>query len=102
MYQKLCGLQILEPGYKKSCITPQPIKGIAEAGAAVKTVYGILACKWSYNDKQFIAEITVPCNTSAVVRLPGKEEFTLGSGVYRYEYSIELDFKVPCISIPNW
>ena len=103
MYQKLCGIQIIEPGYKKSCIAPMPIKGITEAGASVKTAYGVLACKWSYKDSRFSVEIAVPCNSTAVVRLPGKsEEFTLGSGIYSYEYSMELNFNVPNILIPKW
>jgi alpha-L-rhamnosidase len=91
MYQKIGGLSILEPGYKKSRIAPMPVKGITGASASIKTVYGELSCRWRCENKLFTVDITVPCNTSAVVRLPGKEEeFTLGSGSYHYEYPTEL------------
>ena len=88
MYQKLAGLQIIEPGYKKSRIAPAPVKGITEAHASIKTVYGLLVCKWSYKENRFVVDIVVPCNTSALVLLPGREdEFTVGSGAYHYEYN---------------
>jgi alpha-L-rhamnosidase len=91
MYQKIGGLLIIEPGYKKSRIAPMPIKGITWAKTAIKTMYGELSCRWQCINKMFTVDITVPCNTSAMVRLPGKEkEFTLGSGSYHYEYLTEF------------
>ncbi|MDR0495807.1 MAG: glycoside hydrolase family 78 protein [Treponema sp.] len=86
IYQKLSGLSIIEPGYKKSRIAPMPIAGITRAKAVLKTVYGTLSCEWRHENNVFCMDITVPCNTTALVRLPGKdEEFTAGSGTYRYE-----------------
>ena len=86
MYQKLGGLQIVKPGYKKSRIAPMPIQGIDSAKAVVKTVYGILSCEWKRENGKLSVDITVPCNTSAVVKLPGKKkEFIVGSGNYHYK-----------------
>ncbi|GHV81845.1 alpha-L-rhamnosidase [Spirochaetia bacterium] len=91
MYQKIGGLSIVEPGYKKSRIAPMPIKGITHASTSIKTVYGELSCRWQCKDNMFTVDITVPCNTSALVNLPGKdEEITLGSGSYHYEYPTDL------------
>jgi alpha-L-rhamnosidase len=89
MYQKLGGLQIVEPGYKKSRVAPMPIRGIDRVKASLKTVYGTLSCQWRRNGVGFMVDINIPSNTSAIVRLPGREgEFILGSGVYNYEYRV--------------
>jgi alpha-L-rhamnosidase len=86
MYQKLSGLNIIEPAYKKSRIAPMPIAGITRAKSVLKTAYGTLSCEWRYEKDVFCMDITVPCNTTALVKLPGKdEEFAVGSGTYRYE-----------------
>jgi alpha-L-rhamnosidase len=102
MYQKLGGLQIAEAGYKKSRIAPLPVKGITRAETAIKTVYGELSCKWQCKNKVFTVDITVPCNTSAEVRLPGKTEtFTLGSGSYHYEYPTDISLEMDRYSMES-
>jgi len=91
MYQRIGGISIIEPGYRKSRIAPLPVKGITSASTLIKTVYGELSCRWQCRNKMFTVDITVPCNTSAVVNLPGKDEtLTLGSGSCHYEYPTEL------------
>jgi alpha-L-rhamnosidase len=91
MVQKLGGLNIVEPGYKKSRIAPMPIKGITRAAAELDTPYGKLSCAWDCRDGQLYVDIAVPANTTAEVTLPDKNEtFTLGSGSYHYEYPTEL------------
>ena len=86
MYQKPGGLCIIEPGYKKSRIAPMPIPGITNVKASVNTVYGRLSCAWKLDNKLFSMDISVPCNTGAVVKLPGRdEEFSAGSGTWHYE-----------------
>jgi alpha-L-rhamnosidase len=91
MVQKLAGINILEPGYKKIRIEPMPIKGITFVEASLKTAYGLLSVRWECKDNTFKANITVPVNTTAVVKLPDKEEeLTLGSGVHHFEYPTEM------------
>jgi alpha-L-rhamnosidase len=61
-----------------------------------------LSCRWQWKDKHFTVDVTVPCNTTAVIRLPGKdEEFTLGSGSYHYEYPTELVLEVDRYSMES-
>ena len=90
MAQKLGGLNLVEAGYKKSRIEPMPIKGITQATASIKTVYGLLSCSWECKSGIFTADISVPCNTTAIIALPGKEEVHVGSGNYHYEYETDL------------
>jgi alpha-L-rhamnosidase len=93
MYKKLGGIELLEPGYKKSRIAPRPIKGIPQMKTALQTVYGELSCNLECKNKRMVIDIRVPANTTAVICLPEKnEEFLVGSGDYHYEYDTELSF----------
>ncbi len=93
MHRKLCGLEIMEPGYKKAKIAPRPIKGIPCMKASIQTIYGELSCSLECKNKKFIIDIRVPANTTAAVCLPEREEVTVGSGDYHYEYATELSFE---------
>ena len=95
IYQEMCGLQCLEPGYKKARIAPRLIKGIPEVNASLETVYGQLSCSISCKNGKIRAEIHVPENTTAELSLPEQEELTVGSGSYCFEYETELSFEKP-------
>ena len=93
IYHELLGLKILEPGYKKSRIAPRLIKGIPEMKGSIETVYGTLGCEIRCVDHQYVADIVIPENTTAVVCLPERDEEVLGSGRYHYEYGTESTFE---------
>jgi alpha-L-rhamnosidase len=95
MYERLAGISMAEPGYKKSRIAPLPIKGITCVEASLETPYGRLACKWKWENCRFTVDIEVPANTTALIRLPGREdEFENGSGAYHYEYETEMELEI--------
>lgn len=90
MYQRIAGIRLLEPGYKKSRIAPEFIRGITWAKGSLETVYGTLSCAWSCENKKIKVDIVIPANTTATIKLPEKEEeLELGSGVYQYCYDTE-------------
>lgn len=92
MHQKLAGIQILEPGYKKFRIKPEFIKGISWAKASYNSVYGLIESSWMCEHGEITIDITIPVNTRAEVYLPEKNEvIELGSGKYHYEYPTETD-----------
>lgn len=102
MYQRLSGLQIVEPGYKKSRIAPEFIKGINYAKGKVETIYGTLACEWSCKDKKITVDIRVPANTTAIIKLPEREdEFLVGSGIYHYSYNTETVLEIDKYSMES-
>lgn len=102
MYEKLAGLQIIEPGYKKSKIYPQFIKGITNAKAAIETVYGRLSCSWICKDGKIIVDIEIPANTTAIINLPEKKDsFEVGSGIYHYEYETDTNLEVEKYSMAS-
>lgn len=92
IFHDLCGLDNLEPGYKKSRIAPRLIKGIPQMKASLETVYGTLSCEITCLNHQYTVEIEIPGNTTAVVSLPEQEETVLGSGHYQFEYATESSF----------
>ena len=94
VYHDLLGLQLVEPGYKKSRIAPRMILGIPEMQGYIDTVYGRLSCAISCLDYKYTIDITVPANTTAIVALPEQEERELGSGSYHFEYATQSTFVI--------
>lgn len=92
MFHKLLGIDLIEPGYKKSSIAPRLIKGIPSMEGYIDTAYGKISCGISCFDNQYVIDIEIPANTTAIVSLPEKEEVELGSGNYHYEYRTESVF----------
>lgn len=92
MHRNLGGLSSLAPGYKKSRIAPRLITGIPEVEASLETVYGKLSCSISCRKGKYRIDIQVPPNTTALVSLPEREEFRVGSGRYHYEYETKASF----------
>jgi alpha-L-rhamnosidase len=71
MFQHLGGLQIVEPGYKKSRIAPLIGQGgLNNARCAIKTPYGLLASEWKLTNGKLTLAVTVPASTSAEVVIP--------------------------------
>lgn len=95
LYTKLCGLEILEPGYKRFALCPQFIKGITHAELEYESVYGKIAVAWVCVDGKITVDVTVPANTTAELTLPETDEkLTLGSGSYHYEYPTETNLMI--------
>lgn len=92
LYTKLCGLEILEPGYRKFALRPQFIKGITHAELSYESVYGKIALAWRCEGGKITVDATVPANTTAELTLPEQTKtLTLGSGSYHYEYTTETN-----------
>ncbi|MGL9878711.1 family 78 glycoside hydrolase catalytic domain [Enterococcus sp. DIV0240d] len=70
MYQYITGIDILEAGYKKTKIAPQPTKRLNNAKASLMTMYGVLSVSWEKNSNQFSLDVIVPHNTTAIIYLP--------------------------------
>ena len=90
LYTRLCGLRLIEPGYKKFAIAPQFMKGITWTELSYESVYGEIKTAWRCEDGKISVDVTVPAGTTALLTLPEKNEtITLGSGSYHYEYETE-------------
>ncbi len=81
MFQHLGGLQILEPGYKKSRIAPLiGSGGLDHAQCSIQTPYGRLASEWKLVNGELTLTITVPVNTSAEVVIPAASADAVRAG----------------------
>jgi alpha-L-rhamnosidase len=71
MFQHLGGLQIVEPGYKKSRIAPLVGHGgLTSAKATLRTPFGLLACDWKLAGGALTLDVTIPANTTSEVVIP--------------------------------
>ena len=71
-YEDLAGIKCA-PGtvaYKKLLMEPKFPEGLNHVKAAYKSVYGDIRSEWTKEGKTFSWDITIPGNTSAIVRLP--------------------------------
>lgn len=105
-YEDLAGIKC-DPesvGYKKLIMAPVFPEGLDAVSASYESVYGEIKSAWSKKDGAFNWDITIPGNTSAVVRIPKAfgvkqsaqpgirrsnetadyTEFEIGSGNYRF------------------
>jgi len=67
--QYVCGISPVEPGYKKFRVAPQP-GGLTSATARVTSVAGTIAADFVNQAIYFELGISVPTNTSAIVKVP--------------------------------
>lgn len=72
LYQVVAGLNTdqLQPGFKKSIITPQPGGSLTSARASINSIYGRIESDWKISGQQMKVKVTIPANTTAIVVLP--------------------------------
>lgn len=71
MFQHLGGLQLIEPGYRKSRIAPLVTHAaLSQAKASLRTPYGPLASDWRRAEDGLHLSVDVPVGTQAEVVLP--------------------------------
>ena len=82
LVEGVCGIQ-----YAKDRLVIKPVvsKQLDHAKAVYHSPQGMIESAWSIDKEKIIFDITIPCNTDAVVLLPGREEKKLGPGTYRFE-----------------
>ena len=80
MHRTVGGLAPLEPGYRRILVAPQPGGGLTWARTSLETPHGRAAVRWDLDGSDLRVEVTVPEGTEAVLRLPGRDDETVGSG----------------------
>lgn len=81
-YEDLAGIKN-HPGsvaYKKLLMEPKFPEGLSHVKASYHSVYGEIKSEWSKTGDSFDWEISIPANTSAVVRLPREMHITTPAG----------------------
>lgn len=88
MHTTIGGLEPLDPGYRCFIVNPRPGGTLTSASVHTITPSGRAAVSWTLQDGTLSVDIEVPPNTTAILRLGGKEE-TVGSGKYKREVKYE-------------
>lgn len=72
LYAKVAGLDLdpAVPAYKRFVVEPHPGGNLTHAKASLDSPYGRIVSGWRKQGKGLIVELTVPANTTALVRLP--------------------------------
>ena len=71
-YEDLAGIKCADGshGFKKIDMSPVFPEGLDHVKASYDSVYGTIASEWSRSGDIFEWHITIPCNTTAVIRIP--------------------------------
>lgn len=71
MWNTLAGINPCEeyPGFKRVIIQPEPTGDLKWVKARYETNYGELSVDWDTNDSRFQMQLTVPPNSSALIKL---------------------------------
>ena len=81
MFADLAGIDRAAPGFDRVRIAPRPTGTITHATASMETRHGMLGCSWKIENGNFLAELTVPPNTTADVVLPVKGSISEGGAL---------------------
>jgi alpha-L-rhamnosidase len=87
MYCHMAGLVPVEtaPGYKKAIIAPKPDPRVRSVHIIRDTAAGRYEIEWRYGEDDTLRfRIVVPFDCEALVVLPGRQEFRVGTGEYIY------------------
>lgn len=91
MYETIAGINLdpASPGFKHIIIRPQPGGGLTSASASYDSPYGPIKSRWQISADHFMLQVTIPCNTTATVYVPGfagavPQVHEIGSGDYYF------------------
>ena len=82
IFRNIIGLDQKGAGFRHLVIAPQPDESLTWASRSFQTEQGEAIAEWSRQDGVFTLQVTIPCNTDALIRLPDGEEYEVGSGTY--------------------
>ncbi|KAG2002880.1 hypothetical protein GB937_009416 [Aspergillus fischeri] len=108
MYERVAGLQRVEPGWKRSCVAPGIGAELSSAAAKHVTPFGLLSCSWrtektGNGSERLRLEVSVPYSTTCDVILPdgdGEKRETIGQGAWVFETTFTRGYEWPVEPLP--
>ncbi|MBO7360768.1 MAG: alfa-L-rhamnosidase, partial [Clostridia bacterium] len=86
LFSSVCGIRM--DGENRFTVAPVPGGTLTYAEARYRSIYGEIASRWEKEDGMTVHTVTVPANTTAVIRLPNGEEHNVSAGTYTFEVRI--------------
>ncbi|KAF5975159.1 bacterial alpha-l-rhamnosidase domain-containing protein [Fusarium coicis] len=108
MYERVAGLQELEPGWRKVRISPAIGATFSQAAASHFSPQGTISFNWETRaidgeQEEFHIKVTVPPNTDAEIILPGlanEEAKEVGCGEWTFRSPFRRDYEWPVLPLP--
>lgn len=98
LYAYVCGIQAIEPGFRKVRIAPLPDVRVTEVSCDYRSIAGVYHVSYQVEtDGRIKMYVKVPFDCTAVIRLPGTsgKEIEAEAGEYEYHYRPDVDYRHP-------
>lgn len=108
LYERLAGLQRIEPAWKKFRVAPRIGAEFTNASASHETHMGLVSCSWKTTDigdmkNVMKLTVTVPFGATCEIRLPdgsGELKRTVSHGEWTFETKFIRDYEWPVKPLP--
>lgn len=108
LYERVAGLQRVEPGWERCRIAPCIGAEFSEGFASHETTLGIVSCSWKTTDSEdkqshLEVQVTVPSGMTCDIVLPegsGQFQKTVGQGEWTFETDFVRDYEWPVKPLP--
>ena len=106
-YERIAGLQRLEPGWKRSRVAPAVGAEFTHASASRVTHYGTISCSWTAGELGsepciMKLQVSVLYGTSCEVVMPageGEKREMVGPGEWSFERTFKRDYEWPVLAL---
>lgn len=87
LHRVVGGLQLVEPGWSRVRVAPQPGGGLESASTAHLSPFGLIGVQWRRADGRLVVEVDVPPGVTAEIVLPSAQAapIEVGEGAHRFE-----------------
>jgi alpha-L-rhamnosidase len=68
------------PGFKRFTVAPQAVGDLTSVATSYRSMYGQIISRWKRDGRRLTLNVTVPVNTTAVVRVPAKDAAAVTEG----------------------
>lgn len=82
LFRRIAGIAPAAPGYREFLIEPDFSSGLTEVEASLESPYGAIEVAWSLAEGTATLKVSVPPNSTALLRLPSATEVVLDSGFH--------------------
>ena len=82
LFSTMCGIRVT--GENHFTVAPHPGGSLTFAGAAYSSIFGEVESRWEIKDGKKVFTITIPCNCTAEVILPGGRTEKVSAGTYTF------------------
>lgn len=84
----MCGINV--KGENHFLLKPVIGGHVTNASASYKSVYGLIKSEWVRDEENIRYVFEIPANTTATIRLPDEQEFTVSQGRHEYVRRVSL------------